>query len=412
VGQHAGRKKNDGRAEELGCTPIHFSNFSLMAAPAALAATRAGAGRAAAGPARRLTRRASSAAASAAAAGGQPSLFSAGRVALLERPPARVGAPTAAAATTTPRRPPLPDDRLWRTGAFAAQVHPDLPAAASVTGWARSLLARGAGGDPPLDAGTGGDAGDTARPASSTPWVVRTVAAQTRSLETLEARLLAAAAGTPGVSPPADALLLVSGGDPARRLGLPAWAGGARTDAVAMLRAAKRMQGGGGLPSRLALWCVANPLTEGGAGRAAEKVDAGAAALLTQPPLGCWAAWEGWYADADRRGVTRAAAVVAGLALPTTAAGFAFWVGLAGAGGVEGVAGGLGALGSAAAAGQGSEFALQTARAELDRLAGMPGIAGVHVMPVSQGGRGVAERLVEDGALNQWGRWASQMTKI
>ena len=370
---------------------------------AALAASRAGAGRAATvarGPARRLTRRAASTAAGGATS--PASLFAGGRVALLERPPTRLGEAGAPAAGP---RPPLPDDRLWRTGAFAAQVHPDLPAVASVKGWARSLLAGGRG-DPPLDAGTGGDATAGARDAAASsprPWVVRTVAAQTRSLDTLERRLAAAAAGLPGVSPPADALLLVSGGDPARRLGLPAWAGGARTDSVAMLQAASRMRAAGVLPPGVALWAVANPLTEAGAGRAAAKVGAGAAALLTQPPLGLWGAWEAWYADADRLGVPGAAALVAGLALPTTPAGFAFWVGLAGAGRVAGVRGGVAALGAAASAGKGAEHAFQTATAELDRLASMPGIAGVHVMPVSAGGRGVAERLVGEGRLAGWG---------
>jgi len=347
------------------------------------------------GAARASTSAPGDAAAAAAAPEAAPSIFSTSRrVALLERPPAK-GAPA-----STPR-PPLPDDRLWQSGAFAAQVYPDLPAAATLQGWARTLLS-GGWSDPPLDAGTG--AGASAAPAGPRrPWVVRTVAAQTRSLEATVDRLRAAAAGLPGgASPPADALLLVSGGDPARRLGLPAWAGGARTDSLALLRAAKALQAAGDLPAGMGLWCVANPLAERGAGRAAEKVGAGASALLTQPPLGLWGPWEAWWADADRLGVTRQAAVVAGLALPTTAAGFAFWLGLAGAGRVSGAGAGALALGRAAAAGRGSEAAYQTAIAELNRLKGMPGVAGVHVMPVSGGGRGVARRLVEEGVLGQW----------
>ena len=64
----------------------------------------------------------------------------------------------------------------------------------------------------PLDTATG----DPTSPC----WTVRTVAAQTRSPAAVEARLVAAAAGD-GSSPRARALLLVSGGDPARRL--PFW---------------------------------------------------------------------------------------------------------------------------------------------------------------------------------------------
>ena len=65
-----------------------------------------------------------------------------------------------------------------------------------------------------------------------------------------------------------------------------------------MLATACRLRAAGAIHPDTALWCVANPLTES-ADRAAAKADAGADALLTQPPLD-WAAWERWYAEAER----------------------------------------------------------------------------------------------------------------
>ena len=151
------------------------------------------------------------------------SIFGQGRpLALLERhvaPPSPPSSP-----------PPASDLSLWRTGAFACEVYPDLPVAAS---W-RGLLRAASGGllDSEVDATTGdapgvgrrrrrrrkeegeegeegGGGGESSPPLllpSPPPasFVVRTVAAQVRGLGSVRARIQRAA----GVGPEGRALSL------------------------------------------------------------------------------------------------------------------------------------------------------------------------------------------------------------
>jgi 5,10-methylenetetrahydrofolate reductase len=135
--------------------------------------------------------------------------------------------------------------------------------------------------------------------------VVRTVAAQLRSNEQLR-RCLQQAAGVdaacrplPGVQP-ANALLLVGGGHPFRRL--PPLRR-AHASAVDVIRTAREMQHAGLLPSELMLWAVANPLREADA-RGVEylqaKIDAGADVVLTQPPL-LTGPFDKWAVEVEKR---------------------------------------------------------------------------------------------------------------
>lgn len=212
---------------------------------------------------------------------------------------------------------------------------------------------------------------------------------------------MAAAAGVDATGAVVDnttrpqALLLLSGGHPGRALWAP-------TTSLDMLADAVAMRSAGLLPRDIDLWAVANPLIEPPA-RAAAKVDAGASVLLTQPPL-AWGAWEAWWRGIVDAGVTSRAAVVAGVALPPTPAALRFWVALAGAGGVPGVGEEVAAFDAAAAAGCGAQHARAAAAATLERLAALPGLAGIHVMPVLKGGREVARDLLESGALAPWQR--------
>lgn len=301
--------------------------------------------------------------------GGDP--FAAGPAALLERPAG-----------------PTVDAPLWATGAFAGEVYPDLPVAAT---W-RGALRAATGGllDNSVDDATG----DPARPAS----LIRTVAAQARGRGAVRDRLRAAAGWGAGGGAVPDALLLLAGGHPARSLWAP-------MGAVGMLQEAASMRAAGELPPSLALWAVVNPLTEPPA-RAAAKVDAGATVIVTQPPL-LWPRWEAWWKGVADAGLPGAARVVAGVALPPTPNALRFWLALAGATSLDGAAATVAAFEAAAAQGAAARAAHARAAAAstLASLASLgPALAGIHVMPVTAGGRALARELVDGGGLEPWAR--------
>ena len=320
------------------------------------------------------------------------------------------------------------DASLWRSGAFACEVYPDLPVAAS---W-KGLLRAASGGllDSSVDATTGdapgagrrrrqkwrnqkqteGEEEDLSLPPPS--FVVRTVAAQVRGPGSVVARIQRAAGVGPGGellngssddkgahSP--DALLLVSGGHPARSLWRP-------TDSLSMLRAASQLRERGLIPRDIELWAVANPLLEKPERAAVEKAEAGADAILTQPPLS-EKAWLRWWDGVQRISSSSSSSVppvVGGIALPHSPGALRFWVALCGAGGVEGVDEEVAAFARAASGSSPSakrEAALAYARRALsfyDTLGGE--LAGIHVMPVTNKGREIAAALLEEGALRRW----------
>ncbi|CAM9828125.1 unnamed protein product, partial [Ectocarpus fasciculatus] len=136
-------------------------------------------------------------------------------------------------------------------------------------------------------------------------------------------RRLAAAAGVDAEGAevrsvrPADALLLVSGSHPVRRL---PFAKSFLPDVYDELRLATTMRNSGHLPKGLALWAVANPLAEAneaGVDRVRKKVELGAEVVLTQPPL-VWEPFERWLQGVHASGALEGGAVTrnAGLAKP------------------------------------------------------------------------------------------------
>lgn len=357
--------------------------------------------------------------------GSSSSIFGRGRpVALLER--------HVAAAPSSPPSPPSPppsrsssDASLWQTGAFACEVYPDLPVAAS---W-RGLLRAASGGllDSQVDAAAGDAPGGGRRrrrapaeeehedpPSAPLPppsFVVRTVAAQVRGPAAVAARIQRAAGVGPGGEPllgaaagaqqhAPDALLLVSGGHPARSLWRP-------TDSLRMLEAARDLRERGLIPSGIELWGVANPLTERPERAAVEKAAAGADALVTQPPLSgtAWLRWwDGVQLISSSGSSPSVPPVVGGLALPHSAGALRFWVALCGAGGVEGIDEEVAAFAASASSPAAQrEHALALARRALSLYESLgDGLAGIHVMPVTSSGRDIARELLEEGALRRW----------
>lgn len=364
-------------------------------------------------------------------------IFGQGRpLALLERHVASSTPSSSSSSASSSPPPPASDRALWESGAFACEVYPDLPVAAS---W-RGLLRAASGGllDSAVDATAGdapgvgrrrgerngneAEAGGGSSPLPPPTFVVRTVAAQVRSLGSVKARIQRAAGVGPGGKPlneteneedgngerphSPDALLLLSGGHPARSLWSP-------TDSLEMLRAAVELREKGLIPRDIELWGVANPLIERPERAAVEKVAAGADAIVTQPPLSL-AAWRRWWegfqlisssSSSSSGSVNPGPPVVGGLALPSSPGALRFWVALCGAGGVEGVDEDIAAFAEASSVSPARqrEHALSYCRKTLSLYESLgDALAGIHVMPVTGPGREIARQLLEEGALRRW----------
>jgi len=382
------------------------------------------------------------------------SIFQTGRpLALLERPmplpSSSTSSSSSSSSSTSPSSSSSSDLSLWRSGAFAGEIYPDLPVAAS---WRRLLRAASGGlldsavnattGDAPgagrrrkrCNGNEGGGESSLSSPSPRPSFVVRTVAAQVRGLGSVRARIQCAAGVGPGGEPLAeeegngngngngkktphspDALLLLSGGHPARSLWAP-------TDSLAMLRAAVELRERGLIPRNVELWGVANPLTEKPERAAVAKAEAGADAILTQPPLS-QRAWLRWWEGVQR--ISRSSSpssssgssvppIVGGLALPNSPGALRFWITLCGAGNVEGVEEEVAAFAAAAASSSSGaaaspssakqrEHALSYCRKTLSFYESLGDeLAGIHVMPVTAPGREIARQLLEEGALARW----------
>jgi len=288
------------------------------------------------------------------------------------------------------------DARLWDTGAFAAEVYPDLPLA---TSW-RAL------GDALRAGKLGNDAGmrvpGLAHQAGDGKMLVRTVGVQCRSKGSLRSHILHQALGDEGQHADgtgvASALLCVSGSHPLRRLPALASFLPSSQDTLAIASALRR---DGDLPSSLQLWAVTNPLIEADATRLERKVEAGAEVVLTQPPLD-WPSFERWLEDADRRGLLGATRLVVGVPMLSSGGNLAFWAQLCDAAGCDWTAGAVARWRQAEADMGGDEFKawrMQQHEATLQRALALPGVAGLHVMPLTQRARLDTLELIRAGKL-------------
>jgi hypothetical protein len=197
----------------------------------------------------------------------------------------------------------------------------------------------------------------------------------------------------------AGALLMVSGSHPARSL--PLVRGLLRRDSTWLLQQASALRARGALPPGTQLWAVGNPVTEPGAALLERKVAAGAQVVLTQPPLD-WPAFERWMRDAEARGLTSAARLLIGVPMLTSAANAAFWVGLCGAytnAAARGVVQEFRAREAELAGERLDEWALRWNERLVRRVLEVPGVAGLHLMPITAKGRRQAVQLMQEGAL-------------
>ncbi|GBG64279.1 hypothetical protein CBR_g41199 [Chara braunii] len=236
-------------------------------------------------------------------------------------------------------------------------------------------------------------------PGSEPCMQIWTVPAQLRSRDEVQADMAARGRQIASHSR-GGALLLVSGGHPMRKA--PFAEHWLPTNSFKMLREGHRMRREGILPPQIELWAVENPYVNHPS-RFEKKLETGAEAIITQPPLlpdafGLW-----WEAIAQR-GLLADTNVIVGVPFVTSYRSFAFWLDLLGASKLpEGRA-------------EADKFRrqLQTLGSDPDgkalirsfrrkwilslmrRVRQLPGVSGMHIMPVTAAGWRDLQTMVKD----------------
>jgi hypothetical protein len=230
------------------------------------------------------------------------------------------------------------DKVLWETGAFDAQVYPDLPFASSWSELLGKLLgARASGNQVSTTSVNGIDTAATIGGSRSNvnndnnntndlnnALKVRTIGAQCHSREKLLSRMQLACKPSSQGGGDATALLFVSGSHPARTL---PFTDSFLQSSFSMIRDASKMRAQGDLPAFLALWAVENPINP--PERLLQKVQAGAEVILTQPPFVQTSA-ERWFESAEKNGVSNEIKLLAGIPMSTSRGNLEFWLSLCG----------------------------------------------------------------------------------
>ncbi|CAM6087120.1 unnamed protein product [Calypogeia fissa] len=152
---------------------------------------------------------------------------------------------------------------------------------------------------------------------------VRTVAAQLRSMGDIRSRLLTSALELDATGS-GGSLLLVSGGHPLRSFPLVERL--LPSNSFKMLTMASKLRQAGEIPAGVQLWAVENPLTNT-VERLEQKILAGAETVIVQPPL-LKDVFEAWWDAAYSRGLMKDIRVLVGLPLITSADNLAFWFSL------------------------------------------------------------------------------------
>ena len=205
------------------------------------------------------------------------------------------------------------------------------------------------------------------------PLHVQAVAAHARSAAELGLRLQSALRLKPA------ALLLVSGDSPSKT----------SLDTVALLQMAVSLRAELALDT--VLLCAANPLLSLSTDTLARKLDAGCDGFITQPAL-LPSRFDAWWEVAQP--ALRGCPMLLGLAAPCTPSDVQLWYRLAGVDGNDADAVAL--LSSWRVAvdqvhpGALAAHASRSYAAAMRHAAGVPGLAGVHLMPVTAGGYALA----------------------
>lgn len=221
----------------------------------------------------------------------------------------------------------------------------------------------------------------------STSVIVRTVAAQCLDAPSITRKIETAGNLFRGSSSVRGALLCVSGGDEARSSSRKKL-----LDCRFSLDQASRLRARGEIPESIDLWAVANPMTDS-VDSFCRKVDAGARCFLTQPPFfpGQSLAWfEGVAATDQARGVD----ILVGVPMITSTRNLEFWLDLCGVsyGGEEArrIKASVAEVGSS-----GSTYIEWNATFIRETALQMPGVTGVHVMPVTASGLSMMRQAMD-----------------
>eukprot|EP00884_Botryococcus_braunii_P021135 jgi/Botrbrau1/7705/Bobra.0159s0140.2 len=306
-------------------------------------------------------------------------LFANGRIATLERGIGKSGGS---------------DGSLWEKGPFSGEVYPDLPMAMTWGNLLSQNLPRNLmfWKENPLKLETYGSFADR--------WVVRSVGIQ--SYLDVRKRLVAAAGLDSNGDPlqavrGANALLLVSGSHPVRQILQPLRLVGSSVDVLKMATAMRQQ---GDLPPSISLWATENPLVNDPSSLGA-KVEAGAEVIITQPPF-LWSKFEDWMTRINKMELNKAVRLLIGTTAITSASNLRFWLRL------------CKADTSPRRSHSSAAWRRQTLPLSGEALADfyhsfnsdffhkvgtLGGLGGIHVMPVTNGGRKAVTRLIEEGVM-------------
>lgn len=168
-------------------------------------------------------------------------------------------------------------------------------------------------------------------------------------------------------------------------------------DSVTALRDLRREMHHGAVPNDLALLAAANPVAgKVEAERVERKLEAGADSIVTQPPL-LPAAWDAWASEMERRDLFRGFALIVGAACITSERSARWWLGLCGLEDPDDLAvrEALQPKSSIDADELGRQSLLRAVHAASECSA-----FGVHVMPITKHGFGVADSFLWEYSLS------------
>lgn len=213
-----------------------------------------------------------------------------------------------------------------------------------------------------------------------TPEPIFTIAANARTRKSVIERVNRA------IDNGAKGVLAVSGGHPIRRV--PGASRLLPMNSFRILSLVNRMRSAGTLPSDLSIWAVENPFTgksvTARVNRLQQKLDAGAEAILTQPPL-LWDVFSKWWHLAFDRGLTQRIPIVVGLPIIASVKALRFWFLLVGISQRNPEARSL--LEKFKEAEAAGKEAFRTFRSNwtvelINKIVQLPDVAGIHLMPI------------------------------
>lgn len=196
----------------------------------------------------------------------------------------------------------------------------------------------------------------------------------------------------------AQALLLVSGGHVLREISSPFF-GSQMMSSFDMLRSARHLREIGSINKSTGLWAVENPLTNHPE-RLEQKLEAGAEAVITQPPV-LWEKFEQWWMHSVQRGLigsTSDLKVIVGLPVIGSLRTLEFWQKLTKT--QHSPESKRLLFNLSESIGKGNEDVLYEWNRDLAlKVKALPGVSGAHIMPLNQAGVAQTRRLIEENII-------------